>query len=405
MFFLRFSIEKRGIGLNCFEINYLSISKGTSMTAAILITIFTVLLVLFLEQLKHPWVKKIFNWLPSILLAYLIPAAFSYFLNQDFSAVSIHQWSKNFFIPLAIVAVMSSLSVSQLKRVGWKPIVVFLSGSLWIAIFPVGFMLLLEQTDFVGDTLIHRENWKGIPPVVGSWIGGSTSQLVLKELVACPEALFLTILVLDNILVNLWTIGMFQSIKKSDALNSLLGIAAVEPPSNVTIHQIKSQNPLLSLLILLGTVFLAQLVVPTFVAKVVVLSLIGLGFGFFIKTWNFSFTLKLGSILILIVMAILGLKLQFELIQFDWIFMGFLIVWLVSHFVIMLGTAKLLNVHAAWVPIASMANVGGIATAPAVTAAYEKKWMPHAIILAVLSMATGTFWGMVTIALIQFFIL
>ena len=62
--------------------------------------------------------------------------------------------------------------------------------------------------------------------------------------------------------------------------------------------------------------------------------------------------------------------------------MGFLLVWLTSHFVIMLIIAKLLNVHAAWVPIASMANVGGIATAPAVTAAYEKKWMPHAIILA-----------------------
>ena len=44
-----------------------------------------------------------------------------------------------------------------------------------------------------------------------------------------------------------------------------------------------------------------------------------------------------------------------------------------------------------------MANVGGIATAPAVTAAYEKKWMPHAIILAVLSMATGTLWGMLTL--------
>ena len=85
--------------------------------------------------------------------------------------------------------------------------------------------------------------------------------------------------------------------------------------------------------------------------------------------------------------------------------MGFLLVWLTSHFVIMLIIAKLLNVHAAWVPIASMANVGGIATAPAVTAAYEKKWMPHAIILAVLSMATGTFWGMVTIGLIQFLLL
>lgn len=375
------------------------------MTAAVLITIFTVLLVLFLERLNSTWIKKIFNWLPSILLAYLIPAVFSYILNRDFSEVTIHQWSKDLFIPLAIVAVMSSLSVSQLKKVGWKPIAVFLSGSLWIAIFPVGFLLFFQNTDFVSESLLGLERWKGIPPIVGSWIGGSTSQLVLKELVACPEALFLTILVLDNILVNLWTIGMFQTIKKSDTVNKLLGIQSYEPPSEVNTNQNTSQSPLLSISILLGSVFLAHISLPSFVGKVVALSLLGLGFGFFIKSWNSQFTLQLGSILILLVMAVLGLKLQFDLIQFDIVFMGFLVVWLSSHFVVMLGAAKLLNVHAAWVPIASMANVGGIATAPAVTAAYEKKWMPHAIILAVLSMATGTFWGMVTIGLIQFLLL
>ncbi len=375
------------------------------MTAAVLITIFTVLLVLFLERLNSTWIKKIFNWLPSILLAYLIPAVCSYILNRDFSEVTILQWSKDLFIPLAIVAVMSSLSVSQLKKVGWKPIAVFLSGSLWIAIFPVGFLLFFQNTDFVSESLLGLERWKGIPPIVGSWIGGSTSQLVLKELVACPEALFLTILVLDNILVNLWTIGMFQTIKKSDTVNKLLGIQSYEPPSEVNTNQNKSQSPLLSISILLGSVFLAHISLPSFVGKVVALSLLGLGFGFFIKSWNSQFTLQLGSILILLVMAVLGLKLQFDLIQFDIVFMGFLVVWLSSHFVVMLGAAKLLNVHAAWVPIASMANVGGIATAPAVTAAYEKKWMPHAIILAVLSMATGTFWGMVTIGLIQFLLL
>lgn len=375
------------------------------MTAAVLITIFTVLLVLFLERLNSTWIKKIFNWLPSILLAYLIPAVCSYILNRDFSEVTIHKWSKDLFIPLAIVAVMSSLSVSQLKKVGWKPIAVFLSGSLWIAIFPVGFLLFFQNTDFVSESLLGLERWKGIPPIVGSWIGGSTSQLVLKELVACPEALFLTILVLDNILVNLWTIGMFQTIKKSDTVNRLLGIQSYEPPSEVNTNQNKSQSPLLSISILLGSVFLAHISLPSFVGKVVALSLLGLGFGFFIKSWNSQFTLQLGSILILLVMAVLGLKLQFDLIQFDIVFMGFLVVWLSSHFLVMLGAAKLLNVHAAWVPIASMANVGGIATAPAVTAAYEKKWMPHAIILAVLSMATGTFWGMVTVGLIQFLLL
>ena len=59
--------------------------------------------------------------------------------------------------------------------------------------------------------------------------------------------------------------------------------------------------------------------------------------------------------------------------QFDSRFIGFFVVWLLSHYIVMLGIAKLLNVNRAWVPIASMANVEGIATAPAVTAAYEKK--------------------------------
>jgi len=374
------------------------------MIASVSITVFTVLFVLTFERLDNPIIKKIFNWLPSILLAYLIPAAISFFLNQDYSQVTLHQWSKDLFIPLAIVSVMSSLSFPQLKLIGWKPIAVFFSGSLWIALFPVGFILLFMRTDFVSDLLISQEYWKGIPPIVGSWIGGSTSQLVLKELVACSEALFLTVLVLDNILVNLWTIGMFQSIQKSDRINQFLKIKSFNPPEQITAAKENSHFPLLSFLILLGAVFIAHVLLPTFIAKVVVLSLIGLSLGVIFKSWNYSFTLKLGSVFILIVMSVLGLKLQFNLIQFNPAFMGFLVVWLTSHFFVMLGVAKILNVHSAWVPIASMANVGGIATAPAVTAAYEKKWMPHAIILAVLSMATGTFWGMVTIGLLQYWI-
>ena len=374
------------------------------MIASVSITVFTVLFVLTFERLDNPIIKKIFNWLPSILLAYLIPAAISFFLNQDYSQVTLHQWSKDLFIPLAIVSVMSSLSFPQLKLIGWKPIAVFFSGSLWIALFPVGFILLFMRTDFVSDLLISQEYWKGIPPIVGSWIGGSTSQLVLKELVACSEALFLTVLVLDNILVNLWTIGMFQSIQKSDRINQFLKIKSFNPPEQITAAKENSHAPLLSFLILLGAVFIAHVLLPTFIAKVVVLSLIGLSLGVIFKSWNYSFTLKLGSVFILIVMSVLGLKLQFNLIQFNPAFMGFLVVWLTSNFFVMLGVAKILNVHSAWVPIASMANVGGIATAPAVTAAYEKKWMPHAIILAVLSMATGTFWGMVTIGLLQYWI-
>lgn len=46
-----------------------------------------------------------------------------------------------------------------------------------------------------------------------------------------------------------------------------------------------------------------------------------------------------------------------------------------------------------------MANSGGVSTAPAVTATYNKKWMPHTILLAILSMFSGTFWGIVAMCL------
>ncbi|MDB4269369.1 DUF819 family protein [Flavobacteriaceae bacterium] len=375
------------------------------MILPIIIVLCTVLFIRFIEQKEHPWLTIFFNWIPSILLAYLIPAGISAGIQKDFSGADIHNLSKALFIPLAIVAVMSSLSLTQLKSIGWKPILVFLSGSFWIAVFPIGLLLLFRNSAFVQDFLITQEFWKGIPPVVGSWIGGSTSQLVLKELVACSEAVFLTILVLDNILVNIWTIFMFQSIKKSNSLNRLLRIDGLSPPDSIQAENENKTNPLLASIILLGSVGMAHFFIASFVVKIVVLSFVGIALSNLIKNWNFQFVLKLGGILILIVMAVLGLKLKFSLIQFDAIFMGFLVVWLLSHFVVMLGVAKLLNVNSAWVPIASMANVGGIATAPAVTAAYEKKWMPHAIILAVLSMATGTFWGLLTISLFRILVL
>ena len=370
-----------------------------------IITIATVIMVYFLDRWENKHIKSLFDWVPAILLAYLIPAGLSALIDKDFSSDVIHEYSKLYFIPLAIVAVMSSLSVGQLKSIGWKPIAVFASGSLWIAVFPILVALFFFDSDLISETFINQNYWKGVPPIVGSWIGGSTSQLVLKELVECPENIFLTVLVLDNILVNIWTILMFQGIKRSEFLNKTLKITNLTMPKTIEKQQGKTLNAILCFIILLGMVLLTNSILESFVAKIIVLSIIGFLLSNLIKNWNFTFVLKFGSILILIVMAILGLKLKFSLFQFEFIFLSFLIIWLVSHFFIMLFIAKILNVNLAWVPIASMANVGGIATAPAVTAAYEKKWMPHAIILAILSMATGTVWGMITIYFLKMVII
>ena len=371
----------------------------------VLIISFTVISVFFLDRWENKHIKAIFNWVPAILLAYLIPAAISMLIGEDFAAADIHRFSKTYFIPFAIIAVMSSLSINQLKSIGWKPIAVFVIGSFWIAVFPIMLAFVLLDTSFVANLLIHQEYWKGLPPIVGSWIGGSTSQLVLKELVECPENIFLTVLVIDNVLVNIWTILMFQGIKKTDSLNRFFKISNIAMPENIEEQKEEKIHPVFIFLVLLSSILLVNNFIESFIVKVIAVSIIGLLFSNLIKKWNINFALRIGSILILLVMAILGLKLKFSAMEFDIAFLGFLVVWLISHVVIMLIAAKLLNVSIAWVPIASMANVGGIATAPAVTAAYEKKWMPHAILLAILSMATGTLWGLLTIFLFKTFLL
>ena len=193
---------------------------------ALLIVIFTVLIVRLLEHQKSSGIKKILQWIPPILFAYIIPALVCLVIGVDLSGTEIHQWSKEYIIPLAIVTIMSSMSLKELRLVGIKPIVLFVGGSLIIALLPVVLTLTVQfVSPQIGEKFIEGELWKGLIPLVGSWIGGSTSQLVLKEYVGTSETLFLSVLILDNILVNLWTILMFQLIKQSGKIDSKLGIA------------------------------------------------------------------------------------------------------------------------------------------------------------------------------------
>jgi len=300
---------------------------------------------------------------------------------------------------------MSAMSFSQLKIVGLKPIILFVSGSFIIAILPpvlvkiIGIFNPALYADFMSAEL-----WKGLVPIVGSWIGGSTSQLVLKEVVDCSEELFVSVLVLDNILVNIWTIFMFQMIKRSDQINRWLQLPTAKPPlSSYAENDTKeSSSATLAVIALVAVCFL--IIDISFLSKVVILSIIGLSLGNLVSFWDHKIVLKMGGLLILIIMAILGLKLNFNALEIPTMLILISVIWLVLHYIGMMLIAYYLKIHAAWIPVASMANLGGISTAPAVTAAYEKQWMPHAIVLSILSMVSGTAWGLLTTYLFAYMI-
>ncbi len=372
------------------------------LTATVLV-LATVVFVLWIGKVENRTIKLILDWFPAILFAYVIPAAFTHAFNTDLSGVLLHDLSRSWIIPFTILTVMSALSFKQLKIVGVKPIIVFVVGSLVIATLPVLLVVIFGAIDPTNNELfLDNSYWKGLAPIVGGWIGGSTSQLVLKELAETPEALFLSILVLDNILVNIWTILMFQFIKRSDKLNKAWGIDSefpiVEPPvmAGDTSKQVIN---VVTLGTILAIMILTYFIPMSFLMSVVVLSIVGLLLGNLIPIWNHKLVLKLAGFSIVLIMAILGLKLNFANLSLPFNLIILVLIWLVLHFVFMLLTARLLKTNIAWVAIGSMANLGGISTAPAVTSAYKKELMPHAIVLAILSMVSGTSWGLLTIFL------
>ena len=380
-------------------------NSTTKLLLACILIATTVLVVSWLAKANQKWIAKLLDWFPAILFAYVLPAGFTHAFGIDLSEVLLHDWSRTWLIPFAILTVMSALPIKQLKIVGLKPLIVFFSGSLIIAILPVLLVLIYGGWSRYGEELfLNQGYWKGLVPLVGSWIGGSTSQLVLKELAGTPADLFLSILVLDNVLVNVWTILMFQFIKRSDKINAAWGINGTIPRVQLvgpsTPRSVFFQN-----FITLGSIFLSVLCIYllqfSFLFSIVLLSILGLVLGNVVTSWNHKLVLKLAGFSIVTIMAILGLKLNFQNLSLPIELVILVGIWLVLHFVAMLVVARLLKVNSAWVAIGSMANLGGISTAPAVTAAYKKELMPHAIVLAILSMVTGTSWGMLTIYLFE----
>ena len=361
---------------------------------ALLIVIFTVLIVRLLEHQKSSGIKKILQWIPPILFAYIIPALVCLVIGVDLSGTEIHQWSKEYIIPLAIVTIMSSMSLKELRLVGIKPIVLFVGGSLIIALLPIVLTLTVQfVSPEIGEKFIEGELWKGLIPLVGSWIGGSTSQLVLKEYVGTCETLFLSVLILDNILVNLWTILMFQLIKQSGKIDSKLGIAT-ENIKTFSLDEVEGKKDGYRTLLIIFLILIVMIIIELpFIGVIVILSLTGLFLGNFFRFWHHQWCLRLGSLSIITVMAILGLKLNFGAFNLPVTFIVVVLTWLILQFIGSLILAYYLKISMVWVPISSMANFGGISTAPAVTAAYDPRLMPHAIVLAILSMVTGTFWG------------
>lgn len=367
------------------------------MFVPILVLLSCILFVRYLEESRR--LEQLTRWVPAILFAYLLPALLNnYWLHLE-PTDPIYSLNSELLIPLTVLCAMASVSLEEIKIVGRKPLIYFLGSSAIIALLP---LLLVSALSLISprfhDFLIIENGYTSALPVIGSWIGGSSSMLVMKELAQTPEDLFLSVLILDNILVNTWTLFLFQWIKKTPQLNTYFNRKPIEHNYTRQAQQ-ENKHPIYTLLTVALCFGIGLIFNLDFLKTIIAFSLIGAALGQWIPFWDHKLLQQISKLLIISVMSLLGLKLSIANLSWNPVLLSFLVLWLLLQFVLSFWLAYRMKISLVWVPLASMANLGGVSTAPAVASAYDKQLMPHAIVLAIVSMLTGTFWGLLALQL------
>lgn len=350
--------------------------------------------------------KRIFRFAPPVVLIYL---------GMMFLC-TIHFWdldsTKNVYVQLKNPLLYAMLFIMLLRcdmkiiiKLGPRMLLGFLAATLSIGLgFVISYALF--------QPLLGNEAWKSLGALCGSWMGGGGNMLAIQAALQVDEGSMAYALVMDSIcgtvyiMFLLWAIGRADHFNRwtkadtrlIDSVGHSLRQAAAENEKKFT-----WQN----LLILLGCGFLVSALsehAGAFINKyisfldqttwtVLVVTLLGILFAM-TPLGRLKGTEEVSNVMLYIVIAMLASRADLSAIGNApaWLLCGLVI--LAIHIIIMIAIAKLCRMDLFTCCVASLANVGGTATAPVLAGAYSNYLVPVGIIMALLGYVVGTGGGL-----------
>ena len=110
---------------------------------------------------------------------------------------------------------------------------------------------------------------------------------------------------------------------------------------------------------------------------------------------------KIGSVLIYILVASIGMKMDLSSIVSNpgLIIVG--LIWMTVHVLLMLIVAKLIKAPFFFLAVGSQANIGGAASAPIVAAAFHTSLASVGVLLAIFGYIIGTYGAILSALLME----
>lgn len=376
-------------------------------------------LIFYTASSSHPFWKRFYSIVPSLLLCYFIPSLLNTFniINGETSAL--YFMASRFLLPAALVLLTISVDFKGIMRLGPKALVMFLVGTLGIVLGgPIAmFIVSLFSPEIVAGDQI----WRGLSTIAGSWIGGGANQAAMLETFEAQPNIFSTMITVDVIVANIWMAFLLYGAGRSASLDRIFNAdasAIKEVQKRIEDYRMSvSRMPTLSsTMLILGIGFgitglshlLADIIAPWIALYAPSLERYSLTSGFFwmvvfATTFGliFSFTearrlegvgaSRFGSVFIYVLVATIGMQMDITSVADNPGLFVVGLVWMVVHITILLGVGKLIKAPFFFIAVGSQANVGGAASAPIVASAFHESLAPVGVLLAVLGYALGTY--------------
>lgn len=346
------------------------------------------------SQLEKRSKIKFFKLIPAVVFIYASSMALASLglFESNGKIDRIYTLSKTNLLPAMLFLMLLQVDFTHFFKLGKALLSAYL-----LAVFSLAFAFVVTAVLFHFDL----KTAGAFGALAGSWMGGTANMVAVGSALGVSQESFGYALVADSFNYTLWVMfllfivpfaGIFNKFTKSET--NLAYLSEIGCACTIGTKKYWSLIFLALLASLFSQIFAQYTVILNKTTTIVLIAtLLGI-VASFTKLRSLNGSSEVANTMLHILIALIGSKAVFE--SFEglgfYVLAGFFI--LVVHASIMTIGAKLFKLDLFSVAVASLSNIGGVASAPILAAAYNKSLVSVGVLMAIMGYLIGTFGGL-----------
>ncbi len=345
---------------------------------------------LYLSKKEYTFLQ----YIPSIVLLYMsvmILSSWGLFENNE-RITQEYKILKSNLLPAMLFLMLLPNKVTALLKLGPKMLLTFFlaTSSLFIAFVLVFLVFDLAYSDI-----------SILAPLAGSWMGGTANMLALSSVVQSSEEDIGIIMLIDSVDYSLWVMLLLLLVPYASSFNTFTKasnpIEDIPLENRCALHfSTKGYIVLISSALLVSAlsqvlgISLSKFIGSATSWSIILATLAGIAFSFSPLSKIRGLQATANAMLYLLIALIASrANIHFDMSLLFYLGLGISILFV--HALLMLIFAKVFRLDLFSISVASLANIGGIASAPILCAAYAQSLVGIGVLMATIGYIIGTF--------------